>query len=81
MNPQPKSLQLADELETNFLILGLPQLKEAADELRRLYAQREWQRLTDDEMSKAWCQSKGDLWFRLKPFAHAIEAKLKEKNT
>jgi hypothetical protein len=42
--------------------------------------QREWQGLTDDEVAKAWCKSKGEMLFRLEPFARAIEAKLKEKN-
>jgi hypothetical protein len=42
--------------------------------------QREWQGLTDDEVAKAWCKSKGEMLSRLKPFARAIEAKLKEKN-
>jgi len=48
-----------------------------------LYAappQREWKGLTDEEMAAAWSQSKGDVLYRLKPFASAIEAKLKEKN-
>ena len=43
--------------------------------------QRKWQGLTDDEVAKAWCKSKGEMLFRLEPFARAIEAKLKEKNT
>jgi hypothetical protein len=42
---------------------------------------RKWQGLTDDEVAKAWCKSKGEMLFRLEPFARAIEAKLKEKNT
>jgi hypothetical protein len=42
--------------------------------------QREWVGLTDEEMAAAWSQSKGDVLYRLKPFARAIEAKLKEKN-
>jgi len=42
---------------------------------------KEWQGLTDEEMADAWAQSKGDVLLRLKPFARAIEAKLKEKNT
>jgi hypothetical protein len=42
---------------------------------------REWVGLTDDEVAKAWCKSKGEILFRLEPFARAIEAKLKEKNT
>lgn len=42
--------------------------------------QREWQGLTDEEMAAAWSQSKGDVLYRLKPFASAIESKLKEKN-
>ena len=42
--------------------------------------QREWQGLTDEEMADAWAQSKGDVLLRLKPFAHAIEDKLREKN-
>lgn len=42
--------------------------------------QREWVGLTEEEMAAAWSQSKGDILQRLKPFARAIEAKLKEKN-
>lgn len=42
--------------------------------------QREWVGLTDEEIAKAWAQSKGDILMRLKPFARAIEAKLREKN-
>ncbi len=42
--------------------------------------QREFIGLTDEEMADAWAQSKGDVLLRLKPFARAIEAKLKEKN-
>lgn len=42
--------------------------------------QREWQGLTDEEMAAAWSQSKGDVLYRLKPFASAIESKLREKN-
>jgi hypothetical protein len=30
--------------------------------------------LTDEEIAKAWSQSKGDVFMRLKPFARAIEA-------
>ena len=30
--------------------------------------------LTDEEIAKAWAQSKGDILMRLKPFARAIEA-------
>lgn len=30
--------------------------------------------LTDEEIAKAWSQSKGDIFMRLKPFARAIEA-------
>jgi len=43
--------------------------------------QREWQGLTDEEMAAAWSQSKGDVLYRLKPFARAIEAKLRERNS
>ena len=43
--------------------------------------QREWQGLTEEEMAAAWSESKGDVLQRLKPFARAIEAKLKEKNS
>ena len=43
-------------------------------------AQRTWVDLTDEEFENAWSQSKGDVFFRIKPFALAIEAKLKEKN-
>ena len=42
--------------------------------------QREWVGLTDEDMCAAWAQSKGDVLFRLRPFARAIEAKLREKN-
>ena len=42
---------------------------------------REWAGLTNEDMSAAWAQSKGDVLFRLMPFARTIEAKLKEKNT
>jgi len=42
---------------------------------------REWVGLTDKEVVAAWAQSKGDVLSRLRPFAHAIEAKLKEKNS
>lgn len=42
--------------------------------------ERKWVGLTDDEVAAAWAQSKGDVLYRLKPFAHAIETKLKEKN-
>ena len=42
--------------------------------------QREWADLTDEEMAAAWSQSKGDVLYRLKPFASAIESKLREKN-
>jgi hypothetical protein len=31
-------------------------------------------------MAAAWSESKGDVLQRLKPFARAIEAKIKEKN-
>ena len=30
--------------------------------------------LTDDEISALWVKSKGDMAYRLKPFARAIEA-------
>ena len=43
-------------------------------------AQRTWVGLTDEEFENAWSQSKGDVLFRIKPFALAVEAKLKEKN-
>lgn len=43
--------------------------------------QCEWVELTDEDMSAAWAQSKGDFLFRLIPFARAIESKLREKNT
>ena len=42
--------------------------------------QREWVGLTDEDFCEAWAQSKGDVLFRLWPFARAIAAKLKEKN-
>jgi len=42
--------------------------------------QREWVGLTSEEMAAAWSESKGDVLYRLKPFASAIEFKLKEKN-
>jgi len=42
---------------------------------------RDWVDLTDDEVAAAWAQSKGDVLYRLKPFARAIEQALKEKNT
>lgn len=45
------------------------------------YKKTAWVGLTDDEVSLAWCQSKGDLFMRLLPFTRAIEAKLKEKNS
>ncbi len=41
---------------------------------------REWVGLTEEETAAAWSQSKGDVLQRLKPFARAIESKLKEKN-
>ena len=50
-------------------------------EIHTCTPQREWQGLTDEEMAAAWSQSKGDVLYRLKPFASAIEFKLKEKNT
>ena len=40
----------------------------------------EWQGLTEDEVAQAWAKSKGDVLYRLKPFAQAIKAKLKAKN-
>jgi len=43
-------------------------------------AKSEWVGLTDEEMAAAWSESKGDVLQRLKPFARAIEAKLREKN-
>lgn len=49
-------------------------------EIHTCTPQREWQGLTDEEMAAAWSQSKGDVLYRLKPFASAIEFKLKEKN-
>ncbi len=51
------------------------------DKLYTAPPQREWQGLTDEEMIAAWSQSKGDIFQRIKPFARAIEVKLKEKNT
>lgn len=42
--------------------------------------QRTWVGLTDEEFENAWSQSKGDVLFRIKPFALAVEARLKEKN-
>jgi len=48
---------------------------------KKWLSKREWVGLTDEEMAAAWSQSKGDVLLRLKPFASAIEAKLKEKNT
>jgi len=42
--------------------------------------QREWIGLTDEDFCEAWAQSKGDVLYRLWPFARAIEAKLREKN-
>ena len=54
---------------------------QAAREYLQKPAHRTWVGLSDDEFGKAWSQSKGDVLFRIKPFALAIEAKLKEKNT
>lgn len=42
---------------------------------------KEWVGLTVEEVIDAWATSKGDVLRRLEPFARAIEAKLKEKNT
>ena len=41
---------------------------------------REWVGLTDEEIADSWSKSKGDVLYRLVPFARAIEAKLREKN-
>ena len=49
--------------------------------LLREFQKREWVGLTEEDYVKAWSQSKGDIFMRLVPFARAIEAKLKEKNT
>ena len=48
-----------------------------------LYAappKRKWVGLTDEEIADSWSKSKGDVLYRLVPFARAIEAKLREKN-
>ena len=52
-----------------------------AQETALAMPRKEWIGLTDEEFENAWSQSKGDVFFRIKPFALAIEAKLKEKNT
>lgn len=43
--------------------------------------QREWQRLTDEEIKAMWNEWKDALCLDHKTWAQAIEAKLKEKNT
>jgi hypothetical protein len=56
--------------------------KKAIETLRAQLSQpeREWQGLTEGEIIEALSQGEGHILFRLKPFALAIEAKLKEKN-
>ena len=51
--------------------------------LVRLVPQREWVGLTDEERSKIWggIIKYAPSEMRIKDFAQAIEAKLKEKNT
>jgi hypothetical protein len=45
-------------------------------------AQRQWVGLTDEEIEKVWQRTQANEFHDcVKPFARAIEAKLKEKNT
>jgi hypothetical protein len=63
---QPQIVWIDNKQTGNFLNIAPPQ--------------REWQVLTEDDVAQAWAKSKGDVLYRLKPFAQAIEAKLKAKN-
>ncbi len=64
--------------------LELHRLKNYAKMMNRsVEAQREWQGLTDEEAGEIWAGivSNAPSGERLRDFARAIEAKLKEKNT
>ena len=78
---QPEALRLADELEeldAQYSHTGL--CGEAAAELRRL-ALKQWVGLTDEEINSVRYKRDWTAHWTDTTFAHAIEAKLREKNT
>jgi len=58
------------------------QMQSSVDKAVNKMAQREWQGLTDEEAGEIWAGivSNAPSGERLRDFARAIEAKLKEKN-
>lgn len=69
-----------DDLIDRELSIATPECLEMAEVITEPQ-KKEWVGLTEEETAAAWSQSKGDVLYRVKPFAQAIEDKLKEKNT
>jgi hypothetical protein len=73
------SYGLRDEEAKRKAISGAKHYRDAANALYIAPPQREWQSLTDEEITVAWNEApRIQLW--VNAFARAIEAKLKEKN-
>ncbi len=71
---------LIEDLRLNHEFCPKEVILQAADELERL-SQRTWVGLTDEEIKTICVENGWDSSWQSMRFAHAIEAKLKEKNT
>ena len=78
---QPEALRLADALDAEFVQGRISNStgRESAVELRRL-ALKQWVGLTDEEINSVRHKRDWTAPWTDATFAHAIEAKLREKN-
>ena len=81
MTEQDNLETLIQELELNHEYCPKEIILQAAAELRRLSAKREWQEITQGEIMQVFREIKAcDFKEIVIPYAFAIEAKIKEKN-